>query len=100
MWYYHNKLKKSGLKNENTECLSSLNQIRVKKLKFEPKKLLKQIILLTHGSAVGIWKAFVYSLSHEDPAVVLKLALYNFIVILFQFFCYLLKKKLFGRDIF
>lgn len=43
----------------------------------------------SHGSAVGIWKAFVYSLSHEDPAVVLKLALYNLIIILLQFFCYL-----------
>lgn len=46
-------------------------------------------IAYSHGSAVGIWKAFVYSLSHEDPAVVLKLALNDFIVILFQFFCHL-----------
>lgn len=68
-------------------------------LKFESDKLLKQTNLLTHSSAVGIWKAFVYSLSHEDPAVVLKLALYNFIVVLFQFFRHLLKKIVWDKHI-
>lgn len=51
-------------------------------------------MVLTHGSAVSIWKAFVYPLSHEDPAVVFKLAFYNLIVILFQVFCYLFLKQI------
>lgn len=37
----------------------------------------------SHGSVVCIRKTFVCSLSHEDPAVILKFAFYNFVVILF-----------------
>lgn len=40
-------------------------------------------VAYSHGSVVGIRKTFVCSLSHEDPAVVLKFAFYNFVVILF-----------------
>lgn len=51
-------------------------------------------VILTQGSVVGIWKTFVCSLSHEDPAVILKFAFYNFVVILFQVFCHLFLREL------
>ena len=42
-----------------------------------------EAVILTQGSVVGIREAFICSLSHKDPAVVLEFAFYNFVVILF-----------------
>lgn len=72
-------------------CCASVNELKQHLLRHR----ILDAVADSHGSAVGIWKAFVYPLSHEDPAVVLKLALYNFVVILFEFFCHLYKKTLF-----
>lgn len=66
-------------------CCTSVNELKQHLL----RHWILDAVADSHGSAVGIWKAFVYPLSHEDPAVVLKLALYNFVVVLFEFFCHL-----------
>lgn len=60
-------------------CCTSVNEFKQHLL----GDRVRDAIAHSHGCVVGIWETFVYPLSHEDPAIVLKFAFYNFVVILF-----------------